>query len=248
MQNFAPLNCLLLLLTWLLVHNHTPLVAQNQTEYGIKVGFNYGSVIGPIDKNASGKLVVGAHAGGYLLIPLHSRWLIQPEINYSRKGADFTQSSKTGTSHFDIPEMGWKDFPAPYTSYNLNGNMELHYIEMPILLHYRAGSRVSFYAGPQVAYLAAGKSKITQDIYVGVNVNYPLTVFEDTTANLSGHLQTWDIGMAAGLHLHNNKRLNGTVRLSSSVKSIYRKELAELQANFLNLFINVGIGFRIGKL
>lgn len=217
-------------------------------EYGVRAGANVGSVIGPIEKNASGKLVIGPNVGMYAVFPVKNKWAVMAEFNYSRKGADFWQEQKTGESHFDIPEMGWKDFPAPYTSFNLKGFMHLNYLEMPVMLQYRAGSKVAFGFGPQIALLVKGKSEVTQDIYVGVNSQYPLTVFKDTTVQLHSHLRRCDVGATAGIHFQNNKRLNGNVRLSSSLISVYHKNIDELKANFLNIFITAGIGCRIGKL
>jgi hypothetical protein len=243
----AILHQLFLLFIWI-VFLTVDARSQEKSEYGIKAGANFGSVVGPIEKNSKAKLIVGPHVGVYLYVLLHKRFAFQTEFNYSYKGANFSQTSKTGTSFFDIPEMGWENFPAPYTAFNLKGIMKLHYLELPLLLHFRAGQKVSFYFGPQMSYLFAGKSEVTQDIYVGVNVDYPLTVFEDTTVFLYDHINPWDLGVVGGIRFQNNRRLNGTLRLSSSLKSIYRKDLEELKPDFLNVFLNVGIGWRIGKL
>ncbi|PSJ77015.1 hypothetical protein C7N43_10795 [Sphingobacteriales bacterium UPWRP_1] len=226
---------------------HAAVFAQS-VEYGVRAGANVGSVIGPVEKNASGKLVIGPNLGMYAVFPVKNKWAVAAELNYSRKGADFWQEQKTGQSHFDIPEMGWKDFPAPYTSFNLKGFMHLNYLEIPVMVQYRAGRKVAFGLGPQIAWLIKGKSEITQDIYVGVNSQYPLTVFEDTTVQLHNHLRRWDVGATAGIQFQNNKRINGSVRLSSSILSVYHKSINELKANFLNIFIAAGIGCRIGKL
>lgn len=225
----------------------TPVAAQ-RAEYGVKAGVNFGSVIGPIEKNASGKLVAGPNVGFYNYLPVKNRWAILSEINYSLKGADFSQESKTGESHFDIPEMGWKDFPAPYTAFNLKGFMHLHYLEIPIMVQYSAGSKVAFGIGPQIAWLLKGKSEITQDIYVGIDSNYPLTVFEDTTVMLQNHLNRLDWGATAGIRFQNQKKISGSLRISSSLTSIYRKELAELKDNFLNIFLTLSLSYRISKL
>ncbi|OWY24544.1 PorT family protein [Sphingobacteriales bacterium UPWRP_1] len=226
----------------------TTTVFAQSVAYGVRAGANVGSVIGPVEKNASGKLVIGPNVGIYAIFPVKNKWAVMTEFNYSRKGADFWQEQKTGQSHFDIPEMGWKDFPAPYTSFNLKGFMHLNYLEIPVMVQYRAGSKVAFGIGPQIAWLVKGKSEITQDIYVGVNSQYPLTVFQDTTVQLHNHLRRCDVGATAGIHFQNNKRLNGSVRLSSSIISVYHKNMDELKANFLNIFITAGIGCRIGKL
>lgn len=238
--------------------------------WGLRAGVNVGSVIAPIEEGATADLQVLPAGGIFCYIPIGKHWSLLPELLYSHKGAAFAQKYREGIAKFDVPELGWEDFPAPYRSYNISGTIDLHYLEMPIQLAYRYGKRrqSELTVGVQIAYLLSGKSYTQQDLKIGkllYSLAEPLpkdiftaintiqlqafdpfnTAYNDTIISISDQLKRWDYGVTLGGNYHLYKGLHIGLRCSSSVVSIFRKELDELQDNFFNLFMQITLSYRL---
>ena len=238
--------------------------------WGFRGGVNMGSVVAPIEDGATAKLQILPAAGVFCYLPIGKRWFLLPELLYSRKGAGFSQPFREGIATFDVPQLGWVDFPAPYRSYNINGHIDLHYLEMPLQMAFRYGKRSNseLTFGIQIAYLLAGEGYTQQDLKIGkllYSISQPLprnlligaqsididpfdpfnTTYADTTIYISEYLKKIDYGLTLGGNYRLYKGLHLGLRCSGSLMSIFRKEIAELNDNFLNLFMQVTVAYKL---
>jgi len=94
-----------------------------QTEIGIKGGVNFSSVT-----DLQGKDRISGHGGIFLHHTLNNRWCIQPELLYSAQG-----------------ERAYEN--------GVKNNLNLNYLQLPVMFQYFATKRVYLEAGPQVGYL-----------------------------------------------------------------------------------------------
>jgi hypothetical protein len=100
-----------------------------QVRFGAKAGANFASVNGDIDGTKS---KVGFNAGLVSKISVSEAFSIQPELVYSTQGAKIEE---------------------------LDANVNLDYINLPVLFQYN--TKIGFFAetGPQVGYLLSAKIK-----------------------------------------------------------------------------------------
>ncbi len=111
----------------------THFVYAQHVEFGIKGGINLAS-LSDEDRlgDAQQKSRLGFHLGGLAHIHLNNRWAIQPEVLYSKEGAEFkfpTYASKT----------------------------DLNYINVPVLVQLMTGRGFRLETGPQIGFLTSSK-------------------------------------------------------------------------------------------
>lgn len=216
----------------------SPTVCSQSLSYGIKAGTNWGSVVGPIEEGGKGRLKFYPDAGLFLRWQFAERWYLQPELRVARKGADYSLPTKYDSLTVDVGLQ----FPirAPYKSVGLNGFMKMSYLNVPLMFAYRYSRRAELLAGFELGYLLQAQSQLTQDsIIVG---DYFL-VYTDSISDLSAEFRRMDYAATLGGNFWLNQRFHLNMRTTCSVRSIYRKELEQLEANFLNFFIFVGLGY-----
>lgn len=115
----------------------TALFAQHLPKLGIKAGLNLANLVNNNGLEDLRKFKPGVHAG--LLAHIHTsnkNFAIQPEVVYSLQG---TQLGRIGGSS--------------------EQNINLHYINVPILLQYMFDNGFRLETGPQVGALISAKSK-----------------------------------------------------------------------------------------
>lgn len=133
------LNILFILTATLLtVHDNSVFGQSNNksSQFGIKGGFNFSNLyVDDVDDN---NVLTSINVGIYTTIPLTSFIAIQPELLYSRKGAElvYNNALAKGTA-----------------SFNLN------YLEIPILLKINPTRTFNIHAGAYGAYLLNAKVK-----------------------------------------------------------------------------------------
>lgn len=112
-------------------------VAQAQK---LKVGIKGGVNSATLGAEGLGKLKskIGYHVGGMLEIPIYEYFSIQPEVLYSVQGASYSGTKK---------EVG------------IDLDIELNYIQVPIMAKFNATDKFSIEIGPEVGYLNSSKSQ-----------------------------------------------------------------------------------------
>lgn len=215
-----------------------------QISVGAKAGVNLGSVFGPIEKGSKGKLMLLPILGFDVRYNCTPRLSVQTGVQYSMKGADYFVPQQSDSTIRSIPPVLPLPVKVPYTSYNIDGEMTLHYLEMPLLLSYKMSKKMELIAGMQTAYLLSGKSVNVQDSIV---IGNRFLVIYDTIVNTSDQLKRWDWAATLGMSYYLKPQWSIDWRVSSSLQSIFRKELSELRKNFLNVFLQITSTYRIGK-
>lgn len=108
------------------------LSGKGQTTFGVKGGLNIAYM--SIDGRES---LPGFHAGILTRLPLSENYFLQPELNYTVKGARF-----------------------PEYFYPFDMNFKLNYITMPVLFARKATNHLSIMLGPEISYLLDGKLEV----------------------------------------------------------------------------------------
>ncbi|MBG6062625.1 hypothetical protein IWX83_002425 [Flavobacterium sp. CG_9.1] len=103
--------------------------------YGFKGGLNFSNLYtDTVDDN---NVLTGFNAGLYAKFPITNSIAIQPEINYTTKGAELVYNNALiqGTAKFNV-----------------------NYIEVPVLLVANITENFNVHVGPYAAYMVSGKT------------------------------------------------------------------------------------------
>ena len=117
-----------------------------QVSLGVKGGANISKIDG---KSFSDEFRYGYHLGGFVEIPVGSKFSIQPEVL-------FNQYQTQADTSFSSVYQGAVNF-------NNYKNIQLNYLTVPILLNYKLGKALSLQAGPQVGILLAQDKNILEN-------------------------------------------------------------------------------------
>ena len=101
-------------------------VAYSQVTFGVKSGINIATTK---DIIAFPKNKIGWYGGGFTIIPVHAKFFLQPEIQYSSKGYGVNQRN-------------------PYNA--PNPNYRFNYLCIPILAGYKIDKKTSLLFGPEM--------------------------------------------------------------------------------------------------
>lgn len=184
---------------WLLL----PAVVQGQTEFGIKGGLNISDIVMTNyinpDVEADLMLKFGPHAGFFLTGTVNERVGLAAELLYSSKGV------------------------------KANGNINLHYIAMPLLVEYKLSEKIFAQVGPEFAYMFSATSEIGNAT--------------------STYNNKFDLGLDGGFRLA-ARRLNFGVRYCVGMFSVRQPiEFTSASGNekikYQNRVLQVFVGFKL---
>ncbi|MDP3360249.1 MAG: porin family protein [Lutibacter sp.] len=111
--------------------------ANAQTAFGAKAGLNVANLSGDVDGNKS---LIGFNVGVFAEITLANSFYLQPELLYSTQGAKFDDSD-----------------------FDLSADLNLNYINIPIMFKYDVANRFYLEAGPQIGFLVSAEV-LDQDV------------------------------------------------------------------------------------
>lgn len=113
-------------------------INDSAAQFGVKGGVNFSNMY--TDDVDDENVLTSFNAGVYVNLPVSDLFSIQPEVLYSRKGAELRYDNvfATGSAKFN-----------------------LNYIEVPVLLKINVTENFNIHAGPYFAYLI--DSKITNE-------------------------------------------------------------------------------------
>lgn len=122
--------------------------------------------------------------GAFVILPLTGRFALQPEFLYARKGASLEDGARTQ-------------------------DVELDYLEVPVLVRLRLPGGTYATAGPGVGIRARARSR---------------TTFGGETAeiDLKDEIEPWDIGLSAGIGLTMRRRVVVEARYTHGLRNIDR--------------------------
>jgi hypothetical protein len=113
--------------------------SERKVRFGIKRGLNLSTIYSQGNGDFHPTVKVGLVMGAFLTIPISPSLGLQPELLYSSKGF----------------RGEWPWLGTTYAFTRTTG-----YIDMPLLLAFKAGPHVSFLAGPHVSYLLFQKDEV----------------------------------------------------------------------------------------
>ncbi|MEO7263892.1 MAG: porin family protein [Ferruginibacter sp.] len=189
----------ILALALLLTLSSTALIAQ-----GLKIGIKGGANIHKLDgKSFKDEFAFGYHVGGFADIGITSKWGIQPEVLFSQVNIDTSSS-----------------FSKVY-QFNKMSQVQLKYLQIPILLNYKPNAFVSLQVGPQYGILMDNGNNLVQ--------------------NGKDAFKKGDFSMVGGLQINISKiKLYGRYVVGlSNINDIDNQE------KWKNQTIQLGIGFSI---
>lgn len=182
--NLTEMKKFLLLALALMCFKAAELRAQD-IQYGIKAGINNSSWGGNATEFLDGVISFenafqtknrrGFQLGGYLAIPITSKFVVEPALMYSTKGQAVYQTL----------------FENSFLNPKLTLSSNSHYIDLPIMAKYYIKDGFHIFGGPQVSYLLFNKVKAEAGI-LGFDVL-------DQNLMLNAPLRKLDFSMAAGI-------------------------------------------------
>jgi hypothetical protein len=113
-------------------------VTSAQVQFGIKAGLNLSNLTTSGLTFASGASFssrADLNGGVMVSLPLFSNFYLQPELNYSGQGQNFSNPMAKGTINYN-------------------------YLNLPVLLKYQHTSGIFAETGPQIGFLLSAKAKV----------------------------------------------------------------------------------------
>ena len=185
------------------------------TEKGFKIGLNMSKYTGSDATNTKTKS--GLVLGGYITYSLSDIFALQPELQYTMKGA----KGEFYSAEYDI---------------TIDLTDKLNYLEIPILAKFfvntRSSVKPSFYAGPAISFLMSAKEKGEAQ---GVSAE----------VDIKDYIKSTDFGLIFGAgtdFLAGSGRITFDIRYEMGLSSIDDVSNAADIKNS-NLSLMVGYGF-----
>jgi opacity protein-like surface antigen len=166
---------------------------------GIKAGGNLSSL-----SSDDSKSQFGFYAGAYLNAPINAKLSIQPEVVYSLQGAE-AKGLPSGTS----------------------ANINLGYINVPVMFQYTLAQDLFVEAGPQFGFLTSAKIKAK---------GYGQTA----TTDVKDEMNTFDFGIGLGLGYNFTPNLNMNARYTAGITDVAKNNSGDAVRN--NVF-QLGLGY-----
>lgn len=151
---------------------------KSQTRVGIKAGLSL-TTLGAATSNGISvnyDYRPGFQGGLFLETPLSKSVTFSPQVLFTQKGGNVNTT---------------------ISGINIKGNTQLNYIDVPLLVGFKANTNLTFYVGPQVSFLLSQKDVITSGPSTATNTNTTGT----RKTNFGGNL-------GAGYKFTNNLSLN----------------------------------------
>jgi hypothetical protein len=107
-------------------------------KFGSKAGVNFASITGDDTDDLDGRTAF--HLGVVAEIPISEKFSFQPELLYSAQGASQKNS---------------------FDEFNYEAEINLDYLNLPLMAKYYVAEGFSLEAGPQVGFLMSAKAKVS---------------------------------------------------------------------------------------
>lgn len=214
--------CILQLLFLLGSYASTPCLAQNTkpVQFGTMTGLNLSDFY---TGDAISNLNAGFNAGGFLRLPITNNIAIEPELYLSTKGTSVVYNSLSVVN---------------------NVNLNLTYLEMPVICIYNVTNLINFQIGPYVSYLIAAQVKNVSNINV---FNFEQSLDIDNYNRL-------DAGVVIGVGLDVKTitmgiRFNlGLIRVGKNQQLLgLNYNMADARNGVLNFYLAIGFNQNIRK-
>lgn len=213
-----------------------------QLSYGASAGVNIGVVIGPLRENSAAQPVIAPSLGLVAYQGISPKFSVQMEARYCLTGVHFQQQIFDRDTLW-TEEIGGLEYQIPATySADVDGQIKLHYLDLPMQLIYHFSPRLSTGFGPRFALLFKGKFKGTGDIVIGEEY-----IFAETTEDFdeSENLHLFDFGLTASWQYKFSSRMQAQLTFNGGLIAL--NERGDLiQDRFFNGFSNLSLLYTLG--
>jgi len=187
--------------------------ANDQMRFGIRAGANLMNMgkLTFAGQNYSTDSKVGFQAGIYADLPMGGNFAFLPEINYAQKGAKFKESIAGVNNEID---------------------RKVSYLDIPVLIGYKATPELTVFAGPQVSFLLAQKTIAKVD---GNQVGSDNTSTKDFSKSIAGG--------ALGLGYSITPNVNINARYSMDFQKTMKDDLKQDKLKNRGFALSLGYTF-----
>ncbi len=180
--------------------NEADNTADKAISFGVKGGVNFATVTG--DDIDSPDSRTSFHVGALAEFPISDMFSIQAEALYSGKGFDFEFEGTDGD----------------------NAELQLDYIDVPVLAKIYVTEGLSFEVGPQLSFL--------------VNEEVDLNPNSDDGDFVLDEAESFDFGVAGGVSFITNMGLFATGRYTLGLSDVYQ------DADIHHSVFQLGVGYK----
>jgi hypothetical protein len=164
--------------------------------------------------------MLGPMAGFSVNYQLKEKWRLSGGLGYAMKGASYWQDMRRDTMMPLEILPGVTDTVPTYYIAEVEGQMRLHYLEIPVSIQYVFGPHSWLTAGIYGGVLLAGKDVGTSQIQIGDG-----TLFPDTTLVFDNfpEMNRLDLGFSLGGGYAFESGLFIEMKAQRSIRGVYRK-------------------------
>lgn len=181
-----------------------------ETKFGVKGGLNVANISGDIEDNSS---KVGFHVGGFVEIKVSDKFSVQPELLFSTQGTKLEESG---------------------TNYSYESNLNLSYLNIPVMAKYYVAEGFSLEAGPQIGFLTTAKSDFT-DTESGITVSGDEDVKDE--------FESIDFGFNFGAGYDFTENLSAGLRYNLGLSNIAKTDSGD-DFKLSNNVFSVSLGYK----
>lgn len=179
--------------------------------FGIKGGVNLATMEIDDDSNTNPLNTnnkTSFHGGLFVNIPLGGALRFQPELVYSGQGTKFSEGSGTST---------------------IKGEMDLHYIQVPLMFQLQGNSGLYGELGPQIGFLVKSEMEIGS-----------------VTEDIKEDLKKVDFGAGLGIGYLTRIGLGIGARYNMGFSNIYDADQPNDEGKYKNRTLNLGLTYHFG--
>ncbi|HLF53511.1 porin family protein [Flavobacterium sp.] len=192
-------------------------VSAQDVKFGIKGGVNFATLTGDVEDTS---MKVGFNVGGLVEIKVSEKFSVQPELLFSTQGAKEEYSETSGAD-----------------SYKVENNLNLGYLNIPIMAKYYVVDKFSLEAGPQFGFLMSAKSDYTETQTVG-----GVTSTFSEEVDVKDDMNSVDFGINFGAGYDFTENISAGVRYNLGLSDITDEQ--EDNFEMKNSVIALSIGYK----
>ena len=181
---------------------------------GIKGGLNFSNLINDKD----GKTKISFHGGLSAEFFVIDKFSIQPELLYSRQGA----------------KANLKDYVWGVGYSEIEADLKLDYINIPVMFKYYPIEGLSLQVGPQIGFLVNAVMDSSTSVF---GSKY------DSSEDVKDQIEAVDLGMNLGVGYEFSEGVFFDIRYNLGLKKV-NKELASGESNVKNGVFQLSVGLR----
>jgi hypothetical protein len=175
---------------------------------------------------------------------LYKRWNLGFEISYHVLAFSAKAEVRSQPFYFD------NHVDILYFSGNTNTDVELRFIEFPLLAEYALNSKWSLTLGTYYSrilegtFIVEGTDGILSDDKT-ITDTAPLPGVADITYNFNNYIDVWDAGLLTGFRYSLNQKLYFWSRLQAGFKSIFVPEFDNIEYELYQIRLNAGVSITL---